>query len=134
EHSQWSRIVPEANSNVQSMRVQMTTVDEFCARMNVAKLSLLKTDCEGYDNKVVRGADRMLRCGHVDAVYSEVNFRQDGAHGDFFDLEGYLTDLDFSFYALYEYSAPHSPTFANALWVRNALCTRDGFQSGRLVY
>jgi FkbM family methyltransferase len=116
--SGWNRIVSETDTNSETVIVDVTTIDEFCERMNLTKISLLKTDCEGYDNKVVRGADRMLRAGRVDAVYCEVNFRRDGAHGDFFDLDEYLTGHDFFFYALYDYSAPSSPTFANALWVR----------------
>jgi FkbM family methyltransferase len=119
EQSGWSRIVTETDGDLVS--VEMKTVDDFCDRAGLARIALLKTDCEGYDDKVVRGAERMFRSRGIDAVYYEVNFRRDGSQGDFFGLDELLTRHDFCFYALYDYSAPSPTIFANALWIHHDL-------------
>lgn len=105
-------------------RVRISQVDTFCGEKGLDRISLLKTDCEGHDLDVLRGAARMLSAGRIDAVLCEVNFRRDGMHGDFFAIHDYLAGLGFYFYAIYDYEGWgrcfSQGAFQNGLWLRTA--------------
>jgi FkbM family methyltransferase len=113
-------VAPAPDSPTES--VPLRRLDTFCAEHGLDAISLLKTDCEGYDLAVLQGAESLLRSGRIACVYCEVNFRRDGRHGDFFAIESYLRDLGYGFYALYDYSSREYDVpregFANALFVR----------------
>jgi FkbM family methyltransferase len=117
--SVWNHLTTEDVPD-QTVAVELVTVDAVCEREKIGRVGLLKTDCEGYDLAAVRGANRMLSAGAVDAVYCEVGFRRDGKGNDFYGIDEYLAGFGFHFYAIYDYSGP-GPTvaesFANALWV-----------------
>jgi len=104
--------------------VPMLRLDTFCAHHGVGAIDLLKTDCEGHDLEVLRGASGLLAAGAIDCIYSEVNFRRDGRHGDFFAIEAYLRPLGYDFTALYDYSGWQCDlsreAFANALFTRRS--------------
>lgn len=113
-----SRVVINGGSN--TVPVTMKRLDDYCREASISQIALLKTDCEGYDANVVRGASGLLAEDRIDAVYCEINFRRDGKHGDFFAIHEQLHP-QFLFYGLYEYSSRSGPDFSNGLWVRNAL-------------
>lgn len=104
--------------------VTLRQLDNLCAELDVAHIDLLKTDCEGHDLEVLRGATSLLKAGAIDCIYCEVNFRRDGIHGDFFAIEDFLCGSGYAFYALYDYSGWQYDVaregFANALFIRAA--------------
>jgi len=55
--------------------VPVLMVDRYCAERGIEQIDLLKTDTEGYDLEVLRGAERMLREGRVSLVLAELLFR-----------------------------------------------------------
>lgn len=124
--------VPESGSNrlladgTPSTRpvetVPLRRLDTFCAEQRLGAIDLLKTDCEGHDLDVLKGAGNLLVAGAVDCIYCEVNFRRDGQHGDFFAITEYLRSVGYHFYALYDYSGWQydvaSEGFASALYLR----------------
>lgn len=113
---------PKPDQPVES--VPMLRLDTFCAQHAVGAVDLLKTDCEGHDLEVLRGASGLLAAGSIDCIYCEVNFRRDGRHGDFFAIEAYLRPLGYDFTALYDYSGWQydlsREAFANALFTRRS--------------
>jgi FkbM family methyltransferase len=54
-------------------RVEFTTVDRFCRDQGLERVTLLKTDAEGHDLKVLRGAQRMLREQRIEVLQFEYN-------------------------------------------------------------
>ncbi|WZO96173.1 FkbM family methyltransferase [Isosphaeraceae bacterium EP7] len=105
--------------------IQIRKVDDFCAAEGITSIDLLKTDTEGFDIQVLRGAERMLTSGKVKFVYSEVTLNpEDDVHTNFFKLHEYLEPLGFRFVALYEqdvYDNLGGANYTNALYVnRNA--------------
>jgi len=50
------------------MEVSLETIDEFCAENNVRQVDIIKTDTEGHDLSVLRGASKMLTQGNVSAI------------------------------------------------------------------
>lgn len=41
--------------------VNVTTLDNFCKKKKIKKIDLIKIDCEGYENKVLNGAKRIIK-------------------------------------------------------------------------
>lgn len=85
------------------IEVPQITLDNYCAEHGVARIDLLKTDTQGYDLEVLRGADRMLSAGSVDLVLTEVNFSEMYANQGRADrLFGYLFDRGFHLVSVYD--------------------------------
>lgn len=74
---------PEADEDVDDgmktcrvEEVSMDTVTEWAARNGISHVHLMKTDCQGYDLEVLRGAGPLLASGTVGVVCCEVLFSQ----------------------------------------------------------
>ncbi len=127
ERSVLNSLVPDPASASASTRdaetIHIETLDRYCSQHAIDAIDVLKTDTEGYDLDVLRGADRMLAAQCVEFVYVEVSFlrenRQNTAFQPVFDL---LTGHHrYRFLGLYEtYPLHHfdEPNlFCNALFV-----------------
>lgn len=130
DQSGWSRVIDQNAAFLQASerrteQVRMSRLDSYCAEHGIARIGVLKTDCEGFDLQVLHGAKAILESGSVDAIYAEVNLRRDGVHADFFKIEEYLTSLGYVFYAFYDYSGWEydisKEGFTNALFVSRRL-------------
>ena len=73
-----------ADDGAQSLTVDCVTIDSFCRRSGITAIDVLKTDTEGFDLSVLKGASDMLARGGVKFVFTE--FFQ-------FDHEGKGTSL-----------------------------------------
>jgi FkbM family methyltransferase len=76
----------------QMQDVDVITVDNYCTQKFINKIDILKTDTEGFDMEVLRGAEGMLNAGKVDFVLSECEFDRvtPEIHTDFFELHSFL--------------------------------------------
>lgn len=54
--------------------VEVSTVDDYCAVNGVDALDILKTDTQGWDLEVLRGAQRMISKNAIHLVFTEMNF------------------------------------------------------------
>ncbi len=128
--STWNRIVNGEPENATSTleEVALRSVDPFCQDQGIEHIELLKTDCEGFDMEVLKGAGGMLGEQKIDCIYCEVNFRRDGRHGDFYDIDAYLRGFKYVFYGLYDYSGwqydVSQEGFANALFIAPGIAAR----------
>ena len=52
--------------------VPVDTVDHFCEINGIEKIDILKTDTQGYDLQVLKGADGLLSEGRVGLIYTEI--------------------------------------------------------------
>lgn len=59
----------------QSQVVVTDTIDRYCRENNVGMVHLLKSDTEGHDMEVLRGAQEMLRQGRIRVFQFEYNHR-----------------------------------------------------------
>lgn len=83
--------------------VPVVTIDGYCDEHRVDRIDLLKTDTQGYDLEVLRGARRMLQTASVALVLTEMNFATlyDGqARAD--EIFGYMFDLGYVLVSLYD--------------------------------
>lgn len=63
---------PARGENV--IKVETVTLDSFCEEHSVNHIDLLKTDTEGADLLVLRGASGLLQSGRIDVIMAEAFF------------------------------------------------------------
>src|SRR5262249_42479094 len=104
--------------------------DDFCADHGIERINILKTDTEGYDLHVLKGAERQLVHGKIDFIYVEVGFNKDDvAHSWFCGILDYLSSMGYQLFCFYEFDGlcfvphPKQPRYpwSNAMFVRNGL-------------
>lgn len=123
-HSDMSSLAhpAELQSGLPPETIDIDTLDAYCARQSIARVDVLKTDTEGYDLEVLRGASGLLARQKVAYVYVEVTFlpgnHQNTPFSPVFDL---LSGYGYRFLGLYETYPLHcydEPlVFCNALFV-----------------
>jgi FkbM family methyltransferase len=126
ELSEWNRVIQDDSRSIEGAfeECEIMTVVDVCKALNLSGVDLLKVDVEGYETQVLNGARELFERGKIASVYAEVDFAPDGRHGKFVELQEFLTNQGFNFYALYDYSdwqgAP-AHAFCNGLWVHSSL-------------
>lgn len=72
-------------------RVPITRLDDYARENNLGEIDLLKTDTQGYELEVLRGAEGLFAEGRVRAVYCEVMFQEFYTGQSYFhDIHGFL--------------------------------------------
>jgi FkbM family methyltransferase len=67
-----ARLALENESNIDTLNVKVSTVDEEISRVSAAKFGLLKIDVEGFELDVLNGAKRSLASDLWQAILIEV--------------------------------------------------------------
>jgi FkbM family methyltransferase len=106
ENSEWNSLTPGVNRPAADARAQVVRVrrlDDMAAEGLFGSIDLLKTDTEGYDVQVLRGATGLLGSGRIRFVLSEVGLdRKDTRHTNFFDLNDLLSQHGFTPLGFYD--------------------------------
>lgn len=116
-------------AQIGSTDVKLQTLDGYAAEHNIGHIDILKSDTQGYELEVLRGATRLLQAGLIRAVIVEVNFvpmyvRQ----ASFIELHTFLSSFGYRLVDFYNqvrihgatdwcdacYVAPSVPGVANA--------------------
>lgn len=109
----------QVNDSIDKESIVVTTVDNYAEELNISHIDILKTDTEGYDLNVAKGAERMLSEGSISYFVSEVTImRGDTGHTQFDDLRDYMKRFGYevtSFLDL-EYSPEGQLHYFNALF------------------
>ena len=103
-----------------SEEVEVKTIKQFCKENNIHEIDILKTDTEGFDLSVIRGAEYLLQKGKILFILSEVGFDlSDKKHTHFFLLKNYLDQFGFDFLGFYDlhYRSKGHLMYCNALWL-----------------
>ena len=91
-------------SITEEFEVSVITLDDYCSDMSVERVDVLKSDTQGYDLEVLKGAEGLFRDGRVGLVYTEVTFSRLYEDLPGFDvLYRFLADRDMRLVALYDY-------------------------------
>jgi FkbM family methyltransferase len=103
--------------------ITLRTLDSFCAEQDISHIDLLKTDTEGFDLEVLKGAEAMLQSHRIQFILTEATFHPDDSyHTSFFHVTEYLSGFGCCFVDLYDHdfvsSSPPRPPLAycNALF------------------
>jgi FkbM family methyltransferase len=54
--------------------IEVQTVDSFCQQHSISRIDILKSDTQGYDLQVLKGAQRMMKENRIGLIYSEITF------------------------------------------------------------
>jgi FkbM family methyltransferase len=88
--------------------IQVGTVDGFCKENEIGRISILKTDTEGHDMMVLRGAEAMLSEGRIDNILTEATIDPgDSDHTNLFEIRDYLAGMGYELYSLYDLNQNH---------------------------
>ena len=103
-------------------RIRIDTLDHYCALQGLNRIDVLKTDTEGYDLEVLKGAETCLREQRVVFVYTEVTLQPGNTQNSpFVPILHHLEERGYRFLGLYETFSLHhfvEPNlFCNALFV-----------------
>jgi FkbM family methyltransferase len=101
--------------------VMVMTVDAVCESEGIAQVDLLKTDTEGYDLEVLKGAARMLARGSIRFIAAEAGLNGQTGQTPFCELQKTLLDADFVFSGFYD--PMRGGVRKEILWFCNALFT-----------
>ena len=105
-------------------KIRLETVDAFCASHGIRSISILKTDTEGHDANVLKGASGMLAEGRIENILSEATIDpHDDGHTNLFGLMEFLAPFGYELYSMYDLNHNHLSgklQYFNALFKRKA--------------
>lgn len=88
--------------NIRTVKVNATTVDDFCSQRQIDCIDILKIDVEGAETKVFSGAAQMLTRQAIDLVYCEVMFISHYQGGCLYhDIAAHLGGYGYSLFNLF---------------------------------
>jgi FkbM family methyltransferase len=99
QHSQWHSLANNSTwydnpNNFENITVE--TIDEFMIENNIDTIDILKTDTEGYDFEVLKGAEKALGQSKIRLIVCEVGFnKHDIQHTYFNSIQEFLFDKGF---------------------------------------
>jgi FkbM family methyltransferase len=102
--------------------VDVTTIDQFCRAHEIQRIDVLKSDTQGFELEVLRGAERMFGAETVGLVYCEVIF-SDMYEGraSCAEIYDFLTNRGFRLVTFYDfYYQQHLAGWTDALFVHHA--------------
>ncbi len=68
-----SFIANNASANATIEKVNVTTLDVLCNDLQISHIDFLKIDCEGYDLKVLQGAENLIKQKAIQFIQFEYN-------------------------------------------------------------
>jgi FkbM family methyltransferase len=103
--------------------IAVLTADDYCDANGIDRIDVLKTDTEGFDLEVARGAKRLLEAGAISYFIAEVTIaRDDAQHTNFFELREFVNQSGYEVTSFFD--LVHAP--GRQLHFFNALFERTG--------
>jgi len=109
-----------AATPVRPSSVQVEALDRYCVQNQIEAIDLLKVDTQGYDLRVLQGAQQLLGGNRIGCVYCEVLFVPlYSGHSYFQELYQLLTEHGFRLVQLYvcTFAAEGYIAWADALFI-----------------
>lgn len=122
-HSLASSDSSPGGESVPGENVVVTTVDAFCAQHHIDQIDLLKTDTEGYDLEVLKGAEGMLSRNAIRFIFVEAGLNRQPGQTSFCELSDVLSQRGFVFSGFYD--PMRGGEHKEILWFCNALFTHQ---------
>jgi FkbM family methyltransferase len=108
--------------------VDVTTIDQFLGEQNIPTVDILKSDTQGYELEVFKGAEEAMRANRVGLVYFEFIFSEMyRGLPRFDDVFRFLTDRGFLLVSIYDIHHQRGlADWANILFVNREYYRRSG--------
>ena len=91
---------------IEKYDVNVITIDKYCKNNNISKIHILKSDTEGFELKVLQGANEMMTQNNIQFIHIELffdlNFIGQSSVGEIFS---YLENNNFSLVQFSDFSA-----------------------------
>lgn len=125
-NSQWNSLSAPVSERAKktggpSQTVRVETIDNFVKQNNIKKIDILKSDTEGYELEVLKGASDCLQNQIIEYLYLEVGFNEkDTQHTYFPKIIEELAKYGYGFSGLFEknYTKNDHLLYANALFIK----------------
>jgi FkbM family methyltransferase len=88
----------------QRIQVKVTTIDDYCRERDIGHIDILKSDTQGFDLEVLKGATGLLSKNAIHLVYVEINFSdlyKNAARLD--EIFGFLASHSLAFVTFYKF-------------------------------
>lgn len=107
--------------------VDVVTIDRFLADQSIASVDILKSDTQGYELEVFKGAEETMRANRIGLIYFEFIFSDMYRGLPLFDeVFRYLTDRGFLLVSIYDiHSQRHLADWADVLFVNREYYRRS---------
>ena len=136
-HSDMSSFLEPADEcwgTIQERRKTLVrTLDEYCTEQNLSSIDILKSDTQGFDLEVIKGAEEMLRRNAIHFIFVEITLwgLYKGAPG-IEEIYSFLTERGFSLVSFYQFHY-HYPKIAwtDGLFFNPAWNGKNGASQGR---
>lgn len=102
--------------------VEVITIDDFCSKNKIPYINLLKTDTEGYELNVLKGASNLMKQNKIQFVYVEIFFNENYVgQSSFGDIYNFLLENRFELVRFYDilYTADGVASKTDALFINN---------------
>jgi FkbM family methyltransferase len=84
--------------------VEVHTIDDYCADRLIRAVDILKTDTQGFDLEVLKGACKMLEQNRIKLILTEIIFSDQYKGLPRFDqIYGFLADREFKLVSFYDF-------------------------------
>jgi FkbM family methyltransferase len=111
-------------------KVALTTIDQFLADRSIAAVDILKSDTQGYELEVFKGAEDALRQNRIGLIYFEFIFSEMYRNLPPFDqVYRYLVDRNFLLVAIYNFHRQDEL----ASWADVLFINREYYERSRAV-
>ncbi|RZK47804.1 MAG: FkbM family methyltransferase [Pedobacter sp.] len=103
--------------------ISVSTLDAYIKQNNILKVDLLKIDVEGFEFKVLEGADNLLS-NSIKAIVLEVGYERGDSKVHFSDVENYMEQRGFQCCGVYDLSKSRDKKrlyYSNNLYIRKSL-------------
>ncbi|MFL1012226.1 FkbM family methyltransferase [Flavisericum labens] len=87
----------------QTYSVEVSTIDAFCNSNDIKHINFLKTDTEGYELNVLKGASSMMEENRIQFVFVEIFFNENYiGQSSFGDIYNFLLENRFELIRFYD--------------------------------
>ena len=99
--------------------VQVITADDYCASRGIERIDILKSDTQGFDLDVVKGAQGMIEKRAIHLIYMEITFSDMYKGLPRFDtIYAHLADRGFALVSFYDFYYQHGrAAWTDALFI-----------------
>lgn len=107
--------------------IDVTSLDRYCEERAIESIDVLKTDTQGFDFEVIKGADEMLKSARIQLVFTEVIFNdQYEGQAEFDEMFRYLVDRGYRLVSFYEFFFRNKrAAFTDAMFVHPEFSATD---------
>jgi len=87
----------------ETYQVEVVTIDSVCSDQQIPYINFLKTDTEGYELEVLKGASEMMQKNKIQFVFVEIFFKENFlGQSSFGDIYNFLQSNNFDLVRFYE--------------------------------